>query len=125
MRSRWRSERRRGDRSGRGSVLDDRRHAAAVESVAALEEVELDEKRQPDDIALEPLDQLDRALDRSAGRQEIIDDQDLLAGLDRIAMDLEGVRPVFEGVLDRDRLRRQLAKLPNRHETGVQLVGHR
>ena len=31
-------------------------------------------------------------------------------------MDLEGVRAVFQGVLDRDRLGRQLAQLADRHE---------
>src|SRR5262245_10008429 len=52
-----------------GSVLDDARDAASVEAVAALQEVELDEERQPDDLALEPLHELDRALDRAAGRE--------------------------------------------------------
>ena len=46
-------------------------------------------------------------------------------GLDRVAMDLEGVRAVLERVLDRDRLGRQLAQLADRHEAGAQLVGHR
>ena len=39
-----------------GSVLDDAGDAPAVEAVAALEELELDEERQADDLALEPLD---------------------------------------------------------------------
>src|SRR3954467_12628196 len=108
-----------------GSVLNDGRDAAAIEPVAPLEEVELDEKGEPDDVALEPLDQLDRALDGAAGREEVVDDQDLLARLDRIAVDLEGVRAVLEGVLDRDRLGRQLAELADRNEARVELVGHR
>ena len=82
-------------------------------------------KPRPDDLALQPLDQLDRALDRAAGRQQVVDDEDLLAGLDRVAVDLEGVRPVLEGVLDGDRLGRQLAQLADRDEAGVELVGHR
>src|SRR5262249_52527055 len=98
----------------RRSVLDDAGDAAAVEPVAALQEVQLDEEREADDVALQALDELDRALHRAAGGQEVVDDQDLLAGLDRVAVDLERVRPVFEGVLDGDRLRRQLAELPDR-----------
>ena len=69
---------------------------------------------EADDLALEPLDQLDRALDRAARREQVVDDQDLLAGLDRVAVDLERVRAVFEGVLDRDRLGRELAQLAHR-----------
>ena len=69
--------------------------------------------------------ELDRALDRAAGRQEVVDDQHLLARLDRVAMDLERVRAVFERVLDGDRLGRQLAELPDRDQAGVELVGHR
>ena len=77
----------------RRSVLDDAGDPASVEPVAALEEFELDQERQADDLALEPLDQLDRALDGAAGREQVVDDQDLLAGLDGVAVDLEGVRP--------------------------------
>ena len=84
--------------------------------VATLEEGQLDEEGQADDLALQPLHQVDRAADRAAGRQEVVDDQDLLAGLDRVAVDLERVGAVLEGVLDADRLGRQLAELANRHE---------
>ena len=103
----------------RPSVLDDAGDAPAFEPVAALEEVELDEEREADDLALEPLDELDRALDRAAGREQVVDDQDLLAGLDRVAVDLERVRAVLEGVLDGDRLGRQLAQLADRDEPRV------
>jgi hypothetical protein len=61
-----------------------------------VEELELDEEGQSDDVTLQPLDELDRALDGAAGRQQVVDDEDLLAGLDRIAVDLEGVRAVLE-----------------------------
>ena len=62
------------------SVLDDAGDPTSLEPVAALEELELDEEREADDLALEPLDQLDRALDRAAGREQVVDDQDLLPG---------------------------------------------
>src|SRR5262245_45509082 len=55
----------------------------------------------------------------------IVDDQDPLAGLDRVAVDLERVRAVLEGILDGQRLGRQLAELADRDEAGTELVGHR
>ena len=82
-------------------------------------------KARPDHVALEPLDELDRPLDRPARREEVVDDQDLLPGLDRVAVDLERVRPVFEGVLHGDRLGRQLAQLADGDEARLQLVRHR
>src|SRR4051812_5302434 len=114
----------RGSVDGDRSVLDDARDAPAVEAIPTLEEVELDEERQTDDVALQPLDELDRALDGAAGREEVVDDEDLLPRLDRVAVDLERVRAVLEGVLHGDRLRRQLAQLAHRDEAGIQLVGH-
>ena len=74
------------------SVLDDAGDAPALEPVAALEELELDQEREADDLALEPLDELDRPVDRAAGREQVVDDQDLLAG--RIAS--RWISSVFE-----------------------------
>src|SRR4029453_6991198 len=110
--------------SGR-SVLDDACHAPVVEPLATLEELELDEERQADALALQTLDQLDRALHRATGRQQVIDDEHLLPRLDRIAMDLERVGAVLQRVFDGDRLGRQLAELADRDQARVELVGHR
>jgi hypothetical protein len=73
------------------SVLDDARDAATLEAIPALEELELDEERESDHLALQALDELDRPADRAAGREQIVNDQDLLAWPDRIAMNLEGI----------------------------------
>src|SRR5450631_2030671 len=108
-----------------GLVADDALDPDALEPVASLEELELDEEAQANDLALEPLDQVDRAADRAAGGEQIVDHQDPLAGLDRVAMDLERVRSIFERVLDGDRLGRQLAQLADRNEASVEQVGHR
>jgi hypothetical protein len=40
-------------------------------------------------------------------------------------VDLERVRPVLQGVLDRKDLGGELAKLAHGHESGLELVGHR
>ena len=61
----------------------------------------------------------------AAGREQVVDDEDPLAGLDGVAVDLEGVGAVLERVLDGQRLGRQLAQLADRHEARVQLVRHR
>src|SRR5262245_4353514 len=113
------------DSFGPASVLDDARDAPAAEALATLEEVKLDQECQANDLALEPFHELDRALDRATGREQVVDDQDALPGADRVSVDLERVRAVLERVLDRDRLRGQLAELANGHETRAELVRHR
>src|SRR5450759_1141419 len=107
------------------SVRDDRGDRVAGEPVAALEEPELDEERQSDDLALESLDQLHRPVDGPTRCEQVVHDEDLLARLDRVAVDLQRVGSVFERVLDADGLRRQLAQLAYGYEAGAQLVGHR
>src|SRR5450759_5077506 len=107
------------------SVRDDRGDRVAGEPVAALEEPELDEERQSDDLALESLDQLHRPVDGPTRCEQVVHDEDLLARLDRVAVDLQRVGSVFERVLDADGLRRQLAELAYGYEAGAQLVGHR
>src|SRR6185369_9914816 len=93
------------------SVLDDARHPTSLEPVAALEELELNEEREADHLALEPFDQLDRPVHGTACGEQVVDDQHLLTRRDRIAVDLEGVGSVLERIFDGDRLRRQLAQL--------------
>ena len=66
-------------RCGGRSVLDDAGHAPALESVATLQEFELDQEGEADDLALESLDELDRPVDGAAGGEQVVDDQDLLA----------------------------------------------
>src|SRR5664280_410232 len=105
------------------SVGDDRGDRVAGEPVAALEEPELDEEGQSDNLALESLDQLHRPIDGPARCEQIVHDKDLLARLDRVAVDLQGVGSVLERVLDADGLRRQLAKLAYGYQAGTQLVG--
>ena len=69
---------------GSASVLDDARHAPIIEPAAALEELELDEEGEAHDLALQALDQFDRALDGPPGREQVVDDQHPLAGADRV-----------------------------------------
>ena len=84
---------------------------AAVEAVAAVEESELDEEREAHDLAAEPLDEAEGRRGRAAGREDVVDDEHLLAGRDRVAVDLEQVGAVLELVLLALDLPRELARL--------------
>ena len=53
-----------------------------AEALAALQEEQLDQEREADDLCLERLDQLDRAQDRAAGGEQVVDDEHLLARLE-------------------------------------------
>ncbi len=64
------------------------------------------------------LQEIDRGGGSPPGGDDIVDDQDLFAGLDRIDVHLEGVGPVLEAVGLGDGLGRQLAGLPEGDEAG-------
>ena len=64
-------------------------------------------------------------LQRPAGRQDVVDDEDPLAGRHRVGVQLQRRRPVLERVVGRDPLARQLAGLADRDDAdaGVQRHG--
>jgi FAD/FMN-containing dehydrogenase len=67
-------------------------------SLAAAELGQVDDEGAADDLAAEPLDQLDPGLGRAAGGQQVVDHQHRLAGLDRVVVDLDDRLAVFERV---------------------------
>lgn len=75
-------------------------HIIAFELVATLQEVELDREGDARNDAAELLDKLHGCLHRAAGGEQIVDEQDTLAGLDRVEVDFERVRTVLEVVAD-------------------------
>src|SRR4029079_558374 len=83
----------------RRSVLEQREDVVALQPLAAVQELELDDERQPDDLAAELLDELDRRLRGPARRQHVVVDQDALALDDRVGVHLQRVEAVFERVL--------------------------
>ena len=85
----------------------------------------LDQEAEPDDLPAERLDQPAGRGGRAAGGEHVVDDEDLLAGVDRVAVDLELVGAVLELVLLADDRPRQLARLADRHEPGTQAIGDR
>src|SRR5438309_2544277 len=106
-------------------VADQRVQRVALDLPAPVEERQLDHERDADDLAAELLDQPERRRHRPAGREQIVDGEDLLAGPDSVHVDRERVPAVLELVLDFDRLPGELAELPHRHEARAELVGER
>src|SRR6266851_2666782 len=100
-------------------------HFDAVEELSPAQVLELDEDLHADHLAAELANQPDRGGCRAARRQYIIDDQDLLAGLDGVQVHLELVGAVFELVSVTDRLPGQLSDLADRDEPGTELDRNR
>ena len=68
---------------------------------------------------------LHRAVRGAARGDQVVDQNDALAGLHRVLVHLHLVDAVFERIGDRHRGVRQLALLADRHEAGRELVGDR
>ena len=79
-----------------GSVLDEGVDLVVLELRASLQELELDQARDAADHAAAAFDERDRRLRRPAGGQDVVDDQDALALLDRVPVELERGRSVLE-----------------------------
>src|SRR5262249_32632739 len=109
---------------GVGSVVDEARHRAAAQPLASLQEIQLDQKCDIDDGAASRFEQRTGRFGRPAGRQEIIDERDALAGLNRITMQLDGRLTVFELVGALQFRRGQLAGFPHRYERRTQFESH-
>jgi len=97
----------------------------AGELGAALEEVEFDSEADTDNFSAEFFYELHRRLHRAAGGEEVVDDEDALAGLDGVEMDFEGVGAVLEVVADFGRGGGEFFGLADRDEAGVEAVGER
>src|SRR5207244_11508578 len=60
----------------------------------------------------------------AAGGEHVVDDEDRVAGLEGVEVNLELSRPVFELILEGFGMPRELAGLAHGHQTGAQAVGH-
>src|SRR5262249_47706843 len=92
----------------------------ADDALAAAEEVELDDEREPRDVAALLLRERGRGAGRAAGGEQIVHDEDLRAGLDRLDVHLELGLAVLELVGHAVGLVRELAGLAHRDEARVQ-----
>src|SRR5215218_10557532 len=107
------------------SVPDEAEELVALDQLPALEELKLDQGGDADDLAAEALDQPGRGPGGAAGGQHVVDDQDPLAGDDRVGVQLQGGGAVLERVLLGLDLVGQLARLADGHEAGPEVVGDR
>src|SRR3712207_4653030 len=63
-----------------GLVLEQRAHVVAVEALAAGEELKLDDEGEAGHFAAEPFDQLADGFGRAAGGEQVVGDEDAVAG---------------------------------------------
>ena len=96
---------------GAESVGEQGLDIVAVQVVAAIEVGELDDDSNTRDCAARALDELYGGGQRTAGRDEVIDDQDPVTRLNRVYMDFDRVGAVLELVADRGGLVGQFALL--------------
>src|SRR5262245_10403839 len=85
--------------------------AEALDAPPPPEVGEVDHDGRADDLAPHRLDDADRGLERPAGRDEIVDQEHLLAARDRVGVHLDAVAPVLERVHLADRRVRELPGL--------------
>src|SRR5579859_3149724 len=96
----------------------------ASQHLATLEVDELDEEAETDHLAAQHLDQLRDRPGGAAGRDQVVDDQHLLAGQDRVLVDVEDIVAVLQRVFDAAGREGQLARFADGDEAGAQLFGH-
>ena len=105
--------------------LSDAKKAAHLEPGAAAEVGQVDDEGAADDLAAQPLHQLDAGFGGAAGGEQVVDQQDAFAGQDGIVVHLDHRLAVFQRVGLGDHRPGQLALLADRHEAGGELVRHR
>ena len=100
-------------------------HIHRAQFVRAAEIRQVDDETGGDHIGADLAQELDRAFGGAARRDEVVDQDHLLARLHRVGMHLHLVEPVFQRIGDAHRGVRQLAFLADRHEAGRDLMRHR
>ena len=106
-------------------VVEQAEDVVLGEAFAAAEEVEFDGEGEAGDFAAELFDELDGGFHGAAGGEQVVDEQDALAGLDGVEVDFERVGAVFEIVGDAGYRCGQLARLADGDEAGIEAVGER
>src|SRR5215470_13069051 len=95
------------------------------EFMAAFQKLQLDHKRQSDNVSAERLDQLDDGSGRAAGREQIVGDDYVVAFADRVPVNFERVPAVFKVIAIAFYFRGQFLRLADRNEAGAQVIGQR
>jgi hypothetical protein len=100
-----------------------RRPFAEFRSTA--ETFDLEQESETGHHATEYFNELCSCCGRSTCGENVIHDQNLFARMNRIAMNLELVRPIFEVVFLTDNCPWQLAGFANRYESGTYPISNR
>ena len=98
---------------------------AGERGLAGVEALELDDEQDLGDDAAEPFDERARGRHRAARGEQVVHQDDALAGLHGVRMHLDRGRPVFQRVGLGDGLARELAHLADGHERLVEAFGER
>jgi hypothetical protein len=104
-------------------VVEEAEDVVFLEAISAFEEVEFYGEGEAGDFTAELLDELYGGLHGAAGGEEVVDEDDALAGLDGVHVDLQGVGAVLEVVGDAGDGGGELARLAHGDEAGVEAVG--
>src|SRR5579863_5649884 len=98
-------------------------YVVPVELGAAVEEVEFEDEAEAGDAAAEVLDQFGDGGGRASGGEDVVDDQDLLAGNDGVPVNFQRIGAVFERVFDALDGGGQFIRLADGNEAGADGVG--
>ena len=106
-------------------VGDDGRDGVAGELLPAVEEREFDQERDRDNLGAKFVEQADRGGGGAPGGEKVIDQEDLLAGVNRVLVDLGHRFPILEAVGSLLGGPGKLALLPDRDESALEAVRNR
>src|SRR2546423_4448234 len=105
------------------SVGDQGPDGKSFELVPAIEEFQLDQERYLQDFRAEFFDEGGGRRGSAPGSQQIVDEQDTAAGLERIDMYANDTATIFQVIFLLMGLVRQLSLLADGYETSLQLEG--
>jgi len=94
-----------------------------MQSLAALERLDLDEDGDAVDGGARVAREAAARFERAACGEQVIDDEDLLSGLDGVGVDLDAVGAVFEGIGEAARRTREFARFADGDEPGGEGLG--
>ena len=94
------------------------------EFVAAVKISEFDKESKAGDLAAVFLDEVTRGPGRSAGGQQVVDDDDLFSFVQRVHVHFQGVFPVLKSVGNGCGLKGKFPLFSNGNEPGSDEIGH-
>src|SRR5579871_3437333 len=103
--------------------MEERHHVVVLKPFSALQEIQFHHERKSGNLAAECLCELGGSGGRASGRKQVVDDQHALAGLNRVLVDLQTCRAVFQVIMLLHGLGGKLAGLADGNESGLEAIG--